>query len=35
MGENVTTSNRTKHIDVRYNYVHEFVQDRFWKIVFV
>ena len=35
MANNVTTSNRTKHVDVRYRYVNEFVEDGFVKIVFV
>ena len=35
MSENVTTSQRTKHVDIRYNYVHEFIQDGFIKIIFV
>jgi len=35
IAENVTTSQRTKHIDVRYHYVREFVEDGFVKIIFV
>ena len=35
MSENVTTSNRTKHVDTRYNYVREFVEDKFIEITFV
>ena len=35
MSENVTTSNWTKHVDVRYNYVKEYVEDGFIEIVFV
>ena len=35
MLENVTTSNCTKHVDIRYNYVKEFVEDGFIEIVFV
>ena len=35
MTENVTTSQRTKHVDIRYNYVWEFIQDGFIKIIFV
>jgi hypothetical protein len=35
MAENVTTSNRTKHIDTRYHFVREFVEDGFLKIIFV
>ena len=33
--ENVTTSNRTKHVDTRYRFVNEFVEDRFIEIIFV
>ena len=33
--ENVSTSQRTKHIDVRYHFVREFVEDGFIKIIFV
>ena len=35
MSENVTTSNRTKHVDTRYRFVNEFVEDRFIEIIFV
>ena len=35
LAENVTTSQRTRHIDVRYHFVREFVMDGFIKIVFV
>ena len=35
MTENVTTSNRTRHVDIRYHFVREFVEDGFIKIVFV
>ena len=35
MAENVSTSQRTKHIDVRYKFVNEFVFAGFLKIVFV
>jgi hypothetical protein len=35
MSENMTTSQRTRHVDIRYNYVREFVEDKFLKIVFV
>jgi hypothetical protein len=35
MAENVTTSGRTKHVDIRYHYVREFVEDGFVKIIFV
>ena len=30
-----TSSNRTKHIDVRYHFVREFVEDKFIYIMFV
>ena len=29
MSENVTKSNRTKHVDTRYRFVNEFVEDEF------
>ena len=35
MSENVAISNRTKHVDVRYHFVREFVQDGFIKVIFV
>ena len=35
MSENVTTSNRTKHVDTRYRFVNEFVEDGFIEIIFV
>ena len=35
MGENVHVSNRSKHIDVRYHFVREFVHDGFIRIIFV
>jgi hypothetical protein len=35
MAENVTTTGRTKHVDIRYHYVREFVEDGFVKIIFV
>ena len=35
MSENATTSNRTKHVDTRYRFVNEFVEDRFIEIIFV
>jgi hypothetical protein len=31
----VTTSTRTKHMDVRYHFVQEFVEEGFIKIIFV
>jgi hypothetical protein len=35
MSENVSASSRTKHIDIRYHFVREFVEDKFIKIIFV
>ena len=35
MSKNVVVSNRTKHVDVRYHFVQEFVQDGFIKVIFV
>ena len=35
MTENVTTSDRTKHIDVRYHFVREYVEEGIVKIIFV
>ena len=35
IGSNVTVSQRSKHIDVRYHFVREFVHDGFIKIIFV
>ena len=35
MAENVTTSQRTKHIDVCYHFVREYIQDRIIEIIFV
>eukprot|EP00980_Cylindrotheca_fusiformis_P025025 scaffold12934_cov105-Cylindrotheca_fusiformis.AAC.1 len=35
MAENVSVSPRTKHIDVRYKFVNEFVEDGFIQIIFV
>ena len=35
LSENVITSNRTKHVDTRYRFVNEFVEDRFIEIIFV
>ncbi len=35
MTENVSTSQRTRHVDIRYAYVREFVEDGFVKILFV
>ena len=35
MSENVSVSTRTKHVDIRYRFVQEFVLDGFLKIIFV
>jgi hypothetical protein len=35
MAENVRATSRTKHIDTRYHFVPEFVEDGMIKIVFV
>ena len=35
MSENVSTSSRTKHVDIRSKFVMEFVEDGFLKIIFV
>jgi hypothetical protein len=35
MAENMPTSMRTHHVDVRYHFVREFVEDGFIKIIFV
>ena len=35
MSENSTTSSRTRHVDIRYHFVREFVFDGFIKIIFV
>jgi hypothetical protein len=35
MAQNVTTSTWTKHVDVRYHFVREFVEEGFIKIIFV
>ena len=35
MAENVAVSQRTKHIDVKYPFVQEFVMEGFLKIIFV
>ena len=35
MAENVAVSQRTKHIDVKYRFVQEFVMDGFLRIIFV
>jgi hypothetical protein len=35
IGNNVTVSQRLKHIDIRYHFVREYVQDGFIQIIFV
>ena len=35
MSENVSVSQRTKHVDIRYRFVQEFVFDKFLKVIFV
>ncbi len=35
MSENVSVSQRTKHVDIHYRFVQEFVLDRFIKVIFV
>jgi len=35
MAKNVTNSQRTKHVDVHYHFMQEFVVDGYIKIVFV
>ena len=35
MSENVTTINMTKHVDTRYRFVNELVEDGFIEIIFV
>ena len=35
MSENVSVSQRTKYVDIRYRFVQEFVLDRFIKVIFV
>ncbi len=35
MMENASTSGRTRHVDIRYHYVREYIEDDFIKIVFV
>ena len=35
MSNNVAVSQRTKHVDIRYHFVREFVLDGFLKVVFV
>jgi uncharacterized protein (UPF0332 family) len=35
MSKNVSTSSRTKHVDTRYHFMREFVEEGFVKIIFV
>ena len=35
MSENASTSGRTHHVDIRYHYVREFIEEGFLKVVFV
>ena len=35
MASNVTTMSHTKHVDIRYKYVNDYVEDRLVKIIFV
>jgi hypothetical protein len=35
VSENLSTSQRTRHVDIRCNYLREFVEDEFIKIIFV
>ena len=35
MAENVSTSVRTRHVDTRYHFVREMIEDGFIKIIFV
>ena len=35
MSENVSTTGRTKHVDIRYHFVREYIEDGFIKIIFV
>ena len=35
MAENITTSSRAKHLDLRARYITEFIEDGFVKIIFV
>ena len=34
MASNITTTSCTKHVDIRYNYVNEYVEDEITKIIF-
>jgi hypothetical protein len=35
MSENIAISDKSKHVDIRYRFVNEFVQDKFLRIIFV
>jgi hypothetical protein len=35
MTENTATTGRTKHVDIRYRFVNEYVEDKFIEIIFV
>ena len=35
MAINITTSNRTKHVDIRYKYANKYVEDGTVKIIFI
>ena len=35
LGGNNTTTSHTKHVDIRYNYVNEYVEGRIVEVVFV
>jgi len=35
MAKNISTGQRTRHVDIRYKFVREFVEDEFLKIIFV
>ncbi len=35
MSKNITTSNRTKHVDIRTKYVNEYCENGILKIIFV
>ena len=35
MSENASTSSRTRHVDIRYHFVREYVEDGFIRIIFV
>ncbi len=35
MAQNVTTTSRTKHVDIRYKFINEYVEDGIAKVIFV